>query len=595
VISRRERLASDLRLAATTARTVRGFLTLRPDSAFSVADAIEAQTERTPDHPALIYEDRQLTYRELDRSANRVARWAQSQGLARGDVVALLMGNRPEYVVHWLGLAKLGVVSALINTNLTGAPLAHTLRVADAKQLILGAEQAENWASARDHLDTTPSVWSSGGSVPGARDLDAEVAGRSPVPLGKQIREGLKAKDRLFYIYTSGTTGLPKAANFSHFRFLATARSGGAISRLGPQDRMYVPLPLYHTAGGVMALGSALMAGATAVLARRFSASRFWEDCVRHDVTAFQYIGELCRYLINSPSHPDERRHRVRLCIGNGLRPEIWQAFRDRFQIRDIIEFYGATEGNVVFINLDNRVGSIGRLPGLVRRAMGIHLVRFDVAKEQVVRDSDGFCVDCGPGEAGEAIGRIAGASRFEGYSDAAATEKKVLRNVFSQGDAYFRTGDLLRFDEDDYFYFVDRIGDTFRWKGENVSTNEVSEVVSVCPGVEEANVYGVEVSGTDGRAGMAALVVGVDFDMDAFARHVVGELASYARPLFIRLSGGLRVTGTFKQRKVELVEEGFDPARVGDPLYFLDAAEGRYVPLGEELHQRITSGALRL
>jgi fatty-acyl-CoA synthase len=590
-----ERVANDLRTLRALGRMLPNVVRARPSASFTVADAIEEVASRRPNQLALVFENASFSYSQLDREANRVARWAQSQNLRQGDVVALLMENRPEFVIHWLGLAKIGAVTALINTNLVGKPLAHSLAISGARQLILDTALVENWDSAQPDLERPLEVWSSGGDVPGAMDLDAARAEASPARLPTGVRAGLKGSDKLFYIYTSGTTGLPKAANFSHSRFVAVASGGRALADLSAADRMYIVLPLYHSAGGAMALGGTLLSGATAVLGRRFSASRFWEDCVRHDVTAFQYIGELCRYLLNSPPNPDEQRHRIRVCVGNGLRPEVWQPFQDRFAIPRIVEFYGATEGNVTFTNLDSRVGSVGRMPPLMRRLSGVHLVRFDVEKENVLRGPDGFCIECAIDEPGEAIGRITDTARFEGYSDPKASEKKILHDVFVKGDAYFRTGDLLRRDADDYFYFVDRIGDTFRWKGENVSTGEVAEVLSTCPGVREANVYGVEVPGADGRAGMAALVVGEDFDLDAFYAEIDGQLPAYARPLFLRLGTEIEITGTFKHRKVEAMKEGFDPALVDDPLYFLDAKEGRYVPLDATLHTRIQSGQIRL
>jgi fatty-acyl-CoA synthase len=590
-----ERIARDLRTLRAFGRMIPNVVRARPSGSFTVADAIEEIARRRPNQLALVFEDQSVSYAELDREANRVARWAQSQNIRRGDVVALLMENRPEFVIHWLGLAKIGAVTALINTNLLGKPLAHSLSISGARHLILDAALTENWQSVQGELARPLDLWASGGDVAGAQDLDADRASRSPNALPRDVREGLTGADKLFYIYTSGTTGLPKAANFSHTRFVAVASGGAALGDLNGGDRMYIVLPLYHSAGGAMALGGTLLTGATAVLARRFSASRFWEDCVRYDVTTFQYIGELCRYLLNSPPHPDESRHRIRVCVGNGLRPEVWQPFQDRFALPRIVEFYGATEGNVTFTNLDNKIGSIGRMPALLRRVSGVHLVRFDVAKEDVVRGPDGFCIECGVDEPGEALGRINDTTRFEGYSDAQASEKKILRDVFVRGDSYFRTGDLLRRDADDYFYFVDRIGDTFRWKGENVSTGEVAEVLATCPGVREANVYGVEVAGADGRAGMASLVVDDDFDLETFHREVESELPSYARPLFVRLLPEIEITGTFKHRKVESMKEGFDPSRVADPLYFLDSKEGRYVRLDQSLHDRIQSGAIRV
>lgn len=588
-------LASDLALARAFARFVPLALRTRTRGASTIVEAVEEHARRRPSHAALVFEDRTLSYGDLEAESNRVARWALGQGLAQGDVVALLMENRPEFVVCWLGLAKLGVVTALINTNLTGSPLAHSLSISGARHLILDAALESHLSSAAGELDAPLEVWRSGANDGAERDLEGELARRAGDALAPEARPSVRAEDNLFYIYTSGTTGLPKAANFSHGRFLLLAAGGVAFPGLQASDRMYIVLPLYHSAGGAMAVGATLLVGATAVLARRFSAKRFWSDAVRHRVTAFQYIGELCRYLVNGPAHPDERRHRLRYCIGNGLRPEVWSEFQERFGIPQVYEFYGATEGNVSFVNLDGKVGSIGRMPGWMQRATGVRLVRFDVDEEEVVRGADGFCVDCEVDEPGEAIGRITQTVRFEGYSDAAASEKKILRDVFEKGDAYFRTGDLLKRDAEDYFYFVDRIGDTFRWKGENVSTGEVAEVISRVPGVKEANVYGVEVEGADGRAGMASLVVDEAFDLEAFHGAVEAALPSYARPLFLRLLPEIEITGTFKHRKVDAVKEGFDPARIRDPLYFLDPTSGGYAPLDAALHARIRAGDVRL
>jgi fatty-acyl-CoA synthase len=308
-------------------------------------------------------------------------------------VVAILMGNCPEYIMTWLGLAKIGAVSALLNTNLRGQPLAHCLGVAGAKHVVVGADLADSLASAREHLETWPTVWARGRAVDGARDLDAELAQRPGEAIDPDVRRGMTAADKLFYIYTSGTTGLPKAANISHQRALAMGGGAHGAQQLDEQDRVYVCLPLYHSAGGVMATVGALLSGGGLVLARKFSASRFWSDCVRYEATSFQYIGELCRYLLGSPEHPDERRHGIRICIGNGLRPEVWPAFQERFGIPHIIEFYGATEGNVALMNFDGKVGAIGRLPRLVRKVMGVELIRYDVARDEHERDAAGHCL----------------------------------------------------------------------------------------------------------------------------------------------------------------------------------------------------------
>lgn len=590
-----DEVRSDLRLTRLYGKALPALFKARPGSGYTVADLFEDRAAAHPERLALVGTDETLTYGELDAAANRVARWARAQGVGTASVVAVVMGNRPAYVATWLGLAKVGAISALINTSLTGPALARAVELAGAGHVVVDGPFADQWTAATEHLDEAPALWSRRGAVPGATDLDADLAERSGAPLGSSARSELGPEDLLFFIYTSGTTGLPKAAKFPHARFLAASAGGQAMGDWGADDRVYVPLPLFHTAGGVAAVGGAIQGGSTVVIPERFSASRFWSDCVTHGVTAFQYIGELCRYLVNAPPHPDERRHRVRVAVGNGLRPDVWPAFQERFGIERVVEFYGATEGNVALANLDGRIGAVGRLPGAVRAALGVHLLRYDVENDEVFRDAQGRGIEAEPGEAGELVGKISRTARFDGYSDDAATEAKVLRNVFADGDAYFRTGDLLRLADDGYYEFVDRIGDTFRWKGENVSTAEVAEVLGVHPDVGEANVYGVAVPGAEGRCGMAAVVADGDLDPADLGRHVTAQLPAYARPRFVRLVEGMAVTGTFKHRKVELVGDGFDPALVDDPLWLLDTATDTYVPLDAPLHRRITSGDLRL
>jgi fatty-acyl-CoA synthase len=589
-----DKAAREARFVSTLLGVGLKMRSLAPEGSFTVADAIEKSMAGDPGRAAIHFQGRTISYRELDAAANRMARFAKREGIAKGDVVALLMENRPEFLFTWLGLAKIGVTAALINTNLTGLPLAHSLRVSGAKHLVLGAELAESYATVESELEAKPKLWTTGGAD---RSLDTALAAESDAAVGADARAGIKASDPLFYIYTSGTTGLPKAARFSHFRFLATATAAAGITGVTVDDRMYVALPLYHTAGGVMATGAALVSGASVVIARKFSTSRFWTDIAESGATTFQYIGELCRYLLNSPESPDETRHRLRLCIGNGLRPEVWEPFQKRFRIPQIIEFYGATEGNVVLMNLDNKVGSIGRIPPWVAKYFPTRLVKFDPDAGEPLRGPDGLCIECGPNEVGEAVGRIGDdpAGRFEGYTDAKESEKKRLRDVLQKGDVYFRTGDLLRRDEDGYYYFIDRIGDTFRWKGENVATSEVAEVLSRFGGIKEANVYGVQVPGADGRACMASIVPNGELDLAALHAHLTKQLPVYARPLFLRVQGEMIVTATFKHRKVELVDEGYDPAKVGDRLYFADPEQRAFVPLDADVYTRIQAAGYRL
>ncbi|HEY4125382.1 MAG TPA: long-chain-acyl-CoA synthetase, partial [Rhizomicrobium sp.] len=548
-----------------------------------------------PDNPAIFFQDRVITYRQMDGWAARYARWGQAQGIGKGDVVALLMENRPEYLFAWLGLLKLGAIVALINTNLRGQPLAHCVSIAGAKHIVVGAELADVYREAAGFVSPALALWITDEN--GGGNLDIALAAASPAPFDRKAREGLLCRDKAFYIFTSGTTGLPKAANISHLRglFMMYGFAGGLGAT--SNDRMYNVLPLYHSSGGICAVGVAFTAGGALVLRRKFSVHEFWDDCYRYKPTFFQYIGELCRYLLNAPPNSHEQKHHLRAITGNGLRPEIWPHFQQRFAIPKIVEFYGATEGNVSMLNYDGKVGAVGRIPHYLRNVLTTRIVRFDIEHEMPVRNAEGFCVECAPNEAGEAIGQITHepGKDFEGYTKAADTQKKILHDVFEKGDSWFRTGDLMKQDELGYFYFVDRIGDTFRWKGENVATSEVSEALGVIPGVLEANIYGVSVPGMDGRAGMAALVVDGDFKLEKLSQELSGSLPAYARPVFLRLLPQMEITGTFKQRKVDLVREGFDPAGIVDPLYVFDADSGRYERLTVELYHAIRDGGLRL
>jgi len=363
---------------------------------------------------------------------------------------------------------------------------------------------------------------------------------------------------------------------------------------------MYNCLPMYHAVGGVVAIGALLVRGGSVVIAEKFSAGAFWNDLVAWDCTLFQYIGELCRYLVNAPANPLERRHRLRLCCGNGLRAEVWREFQSRFEIPRILEFYAATEGNVSLYNVEGKVGAVGRVPPFLTHRFPLALVKFDAAAAEPERDGNGRCARCATGEIGEAIGRIGdGAARpggaFEGYTVAADTERKILRNVFEDGDAWYRTGDLMRMDASGFFYFVDRIGDTFRWKGENVASSEVAAAIMAFPGIAEASVYGVAVRGAEGRAGMAALVADGALDFAGLRRHLERRLPPYARPLFLRIKDRIESTATFKPKKTELAGEGFDPATVSDAIYFDDPERQAYVRLDAALYASIAAGKTRL
>ena len=358
---------------------------------------------------------------------------------------------------------------------------------------------------------------------------------------------------------------------------------------IGPDDRMYDCLPMYHSVGGVVATGALLVRGGSVAVREKFSVSQFWDDVADWDCTLFQYIGELCRYLVNAPEHPREREHRLRLACGNGLRADTWEKFQSRFAIPKILEFYAATEGNVSLYNVEGKIGAIGRVPPFLSHRFPLALVKFDVLSGAPTRDAQGRAIRCATDEVGEAIGRIGhgtadAGGEFEGYTSASDTERKILRDVFEAGDAWFRTGDLMRRDEHGFYYFVDRIGDTFRWKGENVATSEVAAALTEFPGIGEATVYGVAVPGTEGAAGMAALVVDRPLDFAELRRHLAKRLPGYARPLFLRLTANIAATSTFKHDKNQLMREGFDVAVVRDEIYFDDPERHAYVPLDAAL-----------
>ncbi|GGE27199.1 long-chain-acyl-CoA synthetase [Agaricicola taiwanensis] len=561
----------------------------------------EEIAQRNGDREALISERERFTYRQLDERANRYARWARAQGVGKGDVVALLMLNRPEYVAIWLGITRAGGAVALLNTNLSGASLAHCINIVTPKAVIAGQELAGVLGTARPMLTNGPAVWMFGdadGSDPRLDTLIEEFSAES-IPAGE--RPPITIEDKALFIYTSGTTGMPKAANINHYRLMAMTHGYCGVMNVKPDDRMYDCLPMYHSNGGVLAVGAPLVGGATVVIREKFSARDFWDDVVRWDCTLVFYIGELCRYLVNTPVSPSEAKHRVRAFCGNGLRPDIWAEFKTRFRIPEILEWYAATEGNVAILNFDGTEGAVGRIAKWAERRFVVKIVRFDVETEQPVRGPDGRCIECEPGEVGEVVGQIVNdpnkpANRFEGYADRAATEKKILRDAFAPGDAWFRTGDLMKKDEYGYFFFVDRIGDTFRWKGENVSTSEVAEAINTFPGIKETNVYGVNLKGRDGRAGMAAVVTdGQPLDLIGLREHMEQHLPDYARPLFLRIQPEIEVTGTFKQKKVELVKEGFDPAVVPDAIWFNSPETKRFERLDDEMYRRIQDCEIRL
>jgi fatty-acyl-CoA synthase len=560
-----------------------------------LSSVVTEMAQANGDALALLSAHESFTYRELSERINRYARWAFAQNLGKGDVIALIMPNRPEYAAIWLGLTSIGIVVSLINTNLRGSALAHCLNIVAPKHIIVDAELLDAFRSANGQLTSQPTIWSHGSET--FQRIDRAIESFSDLPLTAMEQRHVTIADRALHIYTSGTTGLPKAANVSHHRLMQWSFWFAGLMNTGSDDRMYDCLPMYHSVGGVVAIGALLARGGSVVVRDKFSAREFWNDIAKWDCTLFQYIGELCRYLTNGTDAPPN--HRLRIACGNGLRTDVWDKFQQKFRIPRILEFYAATEANISLYNVEGKTGAIGRVPPFLKHRSPLALVKFDHSREEPIRDADGFCIRCATDETGEALGRIEGGAAhgqtFEGYTDSAATDKKILRDVFERGDAWFRTGDLMRQDAGGFCYFVDRIGDTFRWKGENVSASEVAAVLAELPVVLEATVYGAPVPGAEGAAGMAALVTEGLVDFKRIYAHLAQRLPSYARPLFLRIKNEIAVTGTFKHQKAELVREGFDPLATNDAIYFDDPQERAYVRLDAALHAQIVAEKKRV
>ncbi|KAG8517292.1 Long-chain fatty acid transport protein 1 [Galemys pyrenaicus] len=649
----------------------------------------QAVAQRHPERLALVDAGSGVcwTFKQLDAYSNAVANLFLQLGFSPGDVVAIFLEGRPEFVGLWLGLAKAGVEAALLNINLRREPLAFCLGTSGAKALVFGGELTAAVAEVSGQLGKSLLKFCSGdlgpeGVLADTQLLDPLLKEASTAPPVPPPGKGMD--DRLFYIYTSGTTGLPKAAIIVHSRYYRIAAFGHHAYCMQAADVLYDCLPLYHSAGtvgdsdggwgrgagnplpkqpsagNIMGVGQCLIYGLTVVLRKKFSASRFWDDCVQYDCTVVQYIGEICRYLLKQPVREAESRHRVRLAVGNGLRPAIWEEFTERFRVRQIGEFYGATECNCSIANMDGKVGSCGFNSRILPHVYPIRLVKVNEDTMELLRDAQGLCIPCQTGEPGLLVGQINQQDplrRFDGYISESATSKKIAHSVFRKGDSAYLSGDVLVMDELGYMYFRDRSGDTFRWRGENVSTTEVEGVLSRLLGQTDVAVYGVAVPGkwgrgrgdgpraqqpqgsqarrsleiqlplgsyhldtaasggqgprvvrewmssveplspgVEGKAGMAAIAdPHGQLSPNALYQELQKVLAPYARPIFLRLLPQVDTTGTFKIQKTRLQHEGFDPRQTSDRLFFLDLKQGHYLPLDQGVYTRICSGAFAL
>ena len=558
---------------------VRGAMTgllAQPGSKKSIGKVFQERAARYGDQIFLRFGDQQLTYRDANAAANRYAAVLAARGVGRGDVVAIMLRNSPNTVLAMLAAVKCGAVAGMLNYHQRGEVLAHSLGLLDAKVLIA-------------ETDLVSAVADSGGT--GATETltveDLERFAVGAPATNPASASAVQARDTAFYIFTSGTTGFPKASVMTHLRWLkALAAFGGIGLRLKSTDTLYSCLPLYHNNALTVALSSVINSGATLALGKSFSASKFWDEVIATEATAFIYIGEICRYLLNQPAKPTDRRHQVRVIAGNGLRPEIWDEFTQRFGIARVCEFYASSEGNTAFINVFNVPRSTGIFP------LPLAYVEYDPDTGTPLRDENGRVRRVPAGQPGLLLSRVNRLQPFDGYTDQESTEKKLVRNAFREGDCWFNSGDVMSPQGLGHAAFVDRLGDTFRWKGENVATTQVEAALASDDSVEECTVFGVEIPRTGGRAGMAAVKLrdGAEFDGQSLAGAVYSQLPPYALPLFVRLVQSLEHTTTFKSRKVELRDQGYGPD-VKDPLYVLAGRDEGYVPYYDEYPDEVADG----
>jgi acyl-CoA synthetase (AMP-forming)/AMP-acid ligase II len=559
---------------------------------------LEENAEKFPANPAVKSAEAQLSWREYNEAVNRCANHFIAKGLKKGDVACIFLENRPELLIVYSAMAKIGAVNSMINTNLRQESLRHCLSLHPAKVYVIGEEVIEAFEEVKGELEMRPKHMlhfmpdTAQKKAPEGFVDYSKAAAKSPV-YNPATTATVNPADTIAYVFTSGTTGgMPKAAVIPHGRLVGSKYyNGKAVLHMQPTDTMYIPLPFFHTNALALSWPPVFANGSAVAIRRKFSVSNFWSDVRKYNATSWCYIGELCRYLMNQPPLPDDRDNSLDKIIGNGLRPDIWQDFKDRFGISKVHEIYGAAESNLYFVNILNFNYTVGRC----RQPYAI--VKYDVDEDTAIRDKNGFMQRVEVGQTGLLLGEISEANPFVGYTSKEATDSKVIHDVFTKGDSWFNTGDLIRNIGYGHVQFVDRTGDTFRWKGENVSTTEVEAAANTLDQVSLSTVYGVKMPGGDGRAGMIAIIPECSheaFDLKRLCDHFQGALPSYAVPKFVRLNKDFEYTPTHKIKKVELKKVGFDPGRINDALYVLLPGEVEYQPLTAEVYQNIMDGGCR-
>ncbi|MHA1255940.1 MAG: long-chain-acyl-CoA synthetase [Promethearchaeota archaeon] len=555
---------------------------------------VESSTQKYPNNVALKFEDITFTYKEFNEIVNQYAHYFISLGLKKGDVIELFMTNRPEFLFIFTAASKIGAINSLINTELRGKSLEYCLKLTSGRMYIVGSELIDAFNNVKSTLNLSEdqnlllSFDNDSKSIPNDF-IDLSQAIKNFPTHNPSTTNDIKTNNLIAYIFTSGTTGLSKAAKVIHGSFASAGYTMGmVIMEITPDDTIYISLPFFHGTAFLLGLAPAFASGASVAISRKFSVSRFWDEIHKFEATIFTYVGELCRYLINQPPSPNDRNNTVRAIIGNGLRPDIWKNFKERFNIDIVAEGYGASEGVGYFINLLNFDCTVGICP------TSYAIVKYDIGEEIPFRNQEDLMEKVDLGETGLCIFECKGLSQFHGYTDKKATEAKLIRNVFKEGDLWFNTGDLMKDLGCDHAQFVDRLGDTFRWKGHNISTTEVEEVLNKNDQVSFSSVYGVQIHGTDGRAGMAAIVPRTsvqDFNLKALIAEFRNSLTSYAAPIFLRFKSNLSITPTFKLKKVKLKNEGFDIRKIEDSLFVMLPSETEYIPLTKKVYENIQSG----
>ena len=576
-------------------RTQKQILNVGTDNRESWGSMLEENARMFPGNPAVKSEEANLCWQEYNEAVNRCASFFISKGLQKGDVACVFLENRPDLLIVYSAMAKIGAVNSMINTNLRQDSLRHCLTLHPAKVYIIGEEVIGAFEEIQDDLELMPTqklyFLPDKGQKPAPdgfinfSDAAADCPTTNPT-----TTSDVKPADTIAYVFTSGTTGgMPKAAIITHGRLVRSKYLNGRIVlNMQPDDTMYVPLPFFHTNALALSWPTVFANGSAVAIRRKFSVSSFWNDVRKYNATSWCYIGELCRYVMNQPPQSDDRDNPLTKIIGNGLRPDIWHTFKNRFNISKVYEIYGAAESNLYFVNLLNRDCTVGRC------SQPYAIVKYDVDEDTAIRDKNGFMQRVTVGQTGLLLGEISETNHFIGYTSKEATASKMIRDVFTKGDEWFNTGDLIRDIGYGHVQFIDRTGDTFRWKGENVSTTEVEAVANTLSQIALSTVYGVKLPAGDGRAGMIAIIPECkleDFDQTGLYEHFQRTLPSYAVPKFVRLNQSLECTPTHKIKKVELKKDGFDPARINDSLFVLLPEESEYRPLTKEIYGNIMNG----